>query len=62
MIELVVYIPEHCIVKGTTERTEGNGRDTTFWEITEGAPLGVGQAKMLEVVHEGGEDGKDDPE
>jgi hypothetical protein len=37
-IDLVVCIPEHCVGKGTVERTEGNGRDTTFWEITEGAP------------------------
>jgi hypothetical protein len=29
-IDLVVCIPEHCVGKETTERTEGSGRDTTF--------------------------------
>jgi hypothetical protein len=38
MIELFLHILEHHVGKGTAERTEGNGRDTTFWEITEGAP------------------------
>jgi hypothetical protein len=42
IINLVVCILEHYVGKGTTEWTEGNGRDTTFWEMTEGALPGSG--------------------
>jgi hypothetical protein len=38
MIDLFLHILEHHVGKGTTERTQGNGRDMMFWKITEGAP------------------------
>jgi hypothetical protein len=41
-IDLDLCILEPYVRKGTAERTKGNGRDTTFWDITEGAPPGSG--------------------
>jgi hypothetical protein len=59
MVSLVGCIHEDYVGKGTTENQwRAKGRDVP--EDYRGSTLGVGEAKVLEVAHDGGEDGKNE--